>query len=573
MAEKILNTRIQLKYDTYDAWLTADPVLKAGEMAIATLAANKDGIQSAPTVLIKVGDGKTQYSKLQWASGKAADVYTWAKAENKPTYTATEIGGLAEFISGEIQDTNTTYKVVAVGTNGNQFKLQKHEKADGADVWTDVGEAITIADKALAARVTANEGAISGLQEQVGTGKVDDRITTAVNGAKTELKGDKATDSKDSETIAGAKKYADSLDGAMDTRVKALEGVVGEGGDIDGRITAVINNLDKPDTAKEGQFVTKVSETDGIITVERAALKASDIPALEIAKVTGLQGALDAKQDTVAFEGAYDKTTNKAATMADVTSAVAGLSGAMHFRGVVAPLPADTTGYASGDVILVGNKEYVCDGKAWHELGDESIYAVKGSIVDADIAANAAIAQSKIAGLTTDLADKATKAQVEAISTDLDTNYVKKADAPGYDDILTKADAATTYATQAVVAGKVDKVEGMGLSQNSYTTAEKTKLAGVAEGAQVNVIESVKVNGTTLKVEGKAVNVVVPTGALAGKNEVSKTELAEALKTEIEGKANSADLAAIATTGNCNDLIQTEGDVLVFNCGSATVNM
>ena len=34
---------------------------------------------------------------------------------------------------------------------------------------------------------------------------------------------------------------------------------------------------------------------------------------------------------------------------------------------------------------------------------------------------------------------------------------------------------------------KVDKVSGKGLSTNDYTTAEKTKLAGVAEGAEVNV--------------------------------------------------------------------------------------
>jgi len=37
------------------------------------------------------------------------------------------------------------------------------------------------------------------------------------------------------------------------------------------------------------------------------------------------------------------------------------------------------------------------------------------------------------------------------------------------------------------VNGKVDKVAGKGLSTNDYTTAEQTKLAGVATGAEVNV--------------------------------------------------------------------------------------
>lgn len=37
------------------------------------------------------------------------------------------------------------------------------------------------------------------------------------------------------------------------------------------------------------------------------------------------------------------------------------------------------------------------------------------------------------------------------------------------------------------ISNKVDKVTGKGLSTNDYTTAEKTKLAGIASGAEVNV--------------------------------------------------------------------------------------
>ena len=59
-----------------------------------------------------------------------------------------------------------------------------------------------------------------------------------------------------------------------------------------------------------------------------------------------------------------------------------------------------------------------------------------------------------------------------------------------------------------MIVNKVDKVDGKGLSTNDYTTVEKTKLDGVATGAQVNKIEIVKVNGTALTpVSSKAVNV------------------------------------------------------------------
>lgn len=59
--------------------------------------------------------------------------------------------------------------------------------------------------------------------------------------------------------------------------------------------------------------------------------------------------------------------------------------------------------------------------------------------------------------------------------------------------------------------GKVDVVSGKGLSTNDYTNAEKQKLSGIASGAQANVIESVKVNGTKVEPSSKAVDISVPT--------------------------------------------------------------
>lgn len=64
---------------------------------------------------------------------------------------------------------------------------------------------------------------------------------------------------------------------------------------------------------------------------------------------------------------------------------------------------------------------------------------------------------------------------------------------------------------KTALSGKVDVVSGKSLSTNDYTSAEKNKLSGIASGAQVNVIESVKVNGTKLTPSSKAVDVTVPT--------------------------------------------------------------
>lgn len=61
------------------------------------------------------------------------------------------------------------------------------------------------------------------------------------------------------------------------------------------------------------------------------------------------------------------------------------------------------------------------------------------------------------------------------------------------------------------LANKVDKDGAKVLSTNDYTTADKNKLTAIEASAQVNKIESVKVNNVALEIASKAVNVAVPT--------------------------------------------------------------
>lgn len=58
-------------------------------------------------------------------------------------------------------------------------------------------------------------------------------------------------------------------------------------------------------------------------------------------------------------------------------------------------------------------------------------------------------------------------------------------------DNTSDANKPISSATQAALNAKVDKVAGKQLSTEDYTTAEKSKLSGVAAGAQVNTVTSV----------------------------------------------------------------------------------
>lgn len=87
------------------------------------------------------------------------------------------------------------------------------------------------------------------------------------------------------------------------------------------------------------------------------------------------------------------------------------------------------------------------------------------------------------------------------------------------------------------------------------TSADKTKLDGVAEGAQVNTLESVKVNGTAVSITDKSVNIdlssYAKTSALS--SYATKTSLNDyAKKTDIASvfiyKGSVENYAALPTT-------------------------
>jgi len=95
-------------------------------------------------------------------------------------------------------------------------------------------------------------------------------------------------------------------------------------------------------------------------------------------------------------------------------------------------------------------------------------------------------------------------------------------------------DLSTIRSGAALGTTAVQPETGKGLSTNDYTTAEKTKLAGVAEGADVNEIEGVKVNNTTINPDAnKVVNITVPTTAADVSALPSSTKYAAALSLTI----------------------------------------
>ena len=106
--------------------------------------------------------------------------------------------------------------------------------------------------------------------------------------------------------------------------------------------------------------------------------------------------------------------------------------------------------------------------------------------------------------------------------------------------------AGAKYATKTELtnglAGKVSVVEGKGLSTEDYTSEEKTKLAGIAAGAQVNVIDGVS-DEFEINAEGKVLGVKgIASSKITG------------LDTSLEGKVDKVTGSSLVPDGDITKL-------------------
>jgi hypothetical protein len=212
MADRTLNTVFKLRGDSLANLSAKNAVYADREPIIVIVPADSNSGLNEPAVLLKIGDGKTAFNSLGYVSAIAGDVPAWAKEATKPTYTATEISGLSDFISGEIKDTDTQYKLEQDETDKHTLKFFTKGKND-----TEYTLAATITtadtvydDTTLAGKVSDNADAIDALVKLVGDTAVATQISNAITALKLaetyEAKGAAAS------ALTEAKSYADGKD-------------------------------------------------------------------------------------------------------------------------------------------------------------------------------------------------------------------------------------------------------------------------------------------------------------------------------------------------------------------------
>ena len=231
---------------------------------------------------------------------------------------ATENNFAAFDASGNIKDS---------GKNASNFKTVQTAKTSPEASGNDIAFIDTITQNTNG-EITATRKTVRGATTaQTGVvqlaGSIGDTVSTENNKAASEKAVRDAINALDVTAAGGEGKYITSIsetDGKIAPVAETADTVPTLNSKkmiTSGGVKAAINALDYTDTKNTHEFVTLVNEADGVVSVTHAQPAVDDI--------SGLQTALNGKQDNLAFDGTYDATDNKVATVSTVTTAIAGL--------------------------------------------------------------------------------------------------------------------------------------------------------------------------------------------------------------------------------------------------------
>ena len=326
---------------------------------------------------------------------------------------------------------------------------------------------------------------------------------------------------------------------AYDTKVQELVNADKANADEIAAVKKTANAAVVANTAITAGTATKVTYDEKGLVTKGENLAVADIPTLGISKISGLQDALDAKQDTLVFDGTYS-ASNKVATVATVNTARDNLIHTLGGDDGVTDIDTENSDTIHGAKIYAKARADAAEAAAKQDTKDktdklaERITAVEGAVGSTGSVSDAikTAKEEAIAAAKTETTSQVSQAKTDILGAENYAHTVK--------DAYELAESKTTMA----------EVEG-----KDYAT--KTEAKGYADAKDVS-IKAAKDAADAAKKAADDYNTALSNSISSTKSDLIGEETDAVTKDTIWAAKNTANAAKTALLGDAADAAGTK---------------